>query len=267
LTYAGEKPGWRTGINVSASGTIVADNQVYVRGQCDSHVSGILVSEPALNVTVHDNLIRNCQQGLVTGRAVSWVKEVVDASTFTEANVPAEWKDSHLYRGWGLAWLSAGRPDSLSVIEAFDPVTLRFRLRQPHAMKPGDRFHVFPSGPANWDFHDNTITGCVKPVVLDSYGSETSLLRDNLVTRGEATGMKAAVDVRGTFQLSGNQVSGFDEKGSTALSLAADPFGRTARSTYRNNVFQRCAAVVPEPQKPLWAAAKTQGNLCIECGK
>ena len=134
-------------------------------------------------------------------------------------------------------------------------------------MKPGDSFCVFPSGPANWNFHDNTITGCTSPVVLDSYGSETSLLKGNLITRGEATGVKAAVEVGGLFKLIGNQISGFDEKDSSALSLAADALGRVARSIYRDNIFERCIAVVPKDQAALWDAAKPEGNVFVECGE
>jgi len=74
----------------------------------------------------------------------------------------------------------------------------------------GGIFIVFPLGPADWNFHHNTITGCQKPVTLDSYGSPTSWFRDNVMTRGEASGVKAAIEVRGMFKLAGNQISGFD---------------------------------------------------------
>ena len=249
MTCVGEKSARRTGITVSASNTIVADNQVYVRGRPDPRVTGILVSEPAVNVIVHDNLVRNCQQGLVTGRAASRVTEVIDAATFLEQGLPMEWKNSHLYRGWNLAWLSGARPNTLSVIDSFDPDTLRFKLRQPHPMKPGDRFQVFPPS-ANWNIHHNTVTGCVEPVKLDSYGSETSLFSDNIVTRGETAGVNAAVEVRGMFKLIGNHISGFDEKDSTALFLAVDPFGRMGRNLYRDNTFEKCSHAMTESQKP-----------------
>jgi len=100
-------------------------------------------------------------------------------------------------------------------------------------------------------FPSNTVTGCVEPVKLDSYGSETSLFKDNLVTRGETMGVKSAVEVRGMFRLTGNHISGFDEKGSAGLSLVADPVGRTARSLYRDNIFEKCSHAVTENGKPL----------------
>lgn len=78
---------------------------------------------------------------------------------------------------------------------------------------------------------------------------------------GQADCVKAAITVSGMFQLTGNHVSGFDEKDASALSLASDSLGRTARSTYRDNLFQRCTSVVPQPQKALWDAAKPEGNI------
>ena len=265
MTSISDRPVERTGILVSVSNAIVADNQVYVRGRCDPLVTGIVVAEPALNVTVHDNLIRNCRQGLVTRRAESQIQDVIDPTTFLETGLPLEWKDSHLYRGWNLAWLDGAAPNTLSVIEAFDPVTLRFALREPCEMKAGDSFRVFPPGPANWSFHDNTITGCTRPVVLDSYGSETSLLKDNVITRGEATGVKAAVEVGGLFKLSGNTVCGFDEAGSSALLFTPEPIRRTARSLVRHNTFERCANVIKEAREGLWKECVADGNLFVDC--
>ena len=258
LTYSGDKVMWRTGINISASNAVVANNQVYVRGQWTPNVTGIAISEPAINVTVHDNLIRNCQRGLVTRRAGSTVTTVVDYRTFLdrENGIPLEWKDSHCYRGWNLLWLDGDRPGAVSVIDAFDPETLRFKLKEPHPMKPGNRFQVFPRAEANWNIHDNTITGCQEPMVLDSFGSDTSLVRNNLITRGDATGVKAAVTIGGTFQFTGNRISGFDQPDSSALLLAPDPLGRTAQSFYRDNVFLRCTRIVPEAQKALWDTAE-----------
>jgi len=212
MTHVGENPVPRTGIQVSADGVLISDNQVYVRGQPDPLVTAIRLSEPAVNVIVHDNLIRNCGTGLAPGRAEAAIAEVVDPATFLSIGkgVPFPRRQSHGYRGWNLAWLSGAKPNALSVIEAFDPETLRFKLREPREMKPGDRFQVFPPS-ANWHIHDNTITGCLNPVVLDSHGSRTSLVRNNLVSRGDVVPLGPAIDVRGQFQLAGNQVHGFDE--------------------------------------------------------
>ena len=282
MTCVDEKPKPRIAIQSSQSGVIIGDNQVYVRGAADPQVTGIHLREPALNVTVHDNLIRNCGSGIVTGRGFSRVGEVVDPQTFVAGNgsVPLEKRRSHRYAGWNLIWMIRGKPAGVSVIDSYEVETYRFHLREPKEMKVGDIFEVYPPYGANWNIHDNTITGCLQPVILDSYGSETSLFEDNIVSRGEATGVKQAVEVHGRFQFIGNHISGFDEKGASALALFADPLGRMAGSLYRGNVFERCAdralhpknrvfrvqTPVRETQKGLWNAASQEGNIIIKNG-
>ena len=133
--------------------------------------------------------------------------------TFTvrSGKIPLERRRSHCYRGFNLAWLRGSNPDALSVIDFFDPETLRFKLKQPRTMKAGDRFEVFAPS-ANWNIHDNTITGCRQSVVIDAHGSDTSLLRNNLIERGSATNATHAIQVRGHFRLIDNNIAGFDEK-------------------------------------------------------
>ncbi len=265
MTYAGEKPAGRTGINVSANNVIVSNNQIYVRGKLDPLVNGIAIAEPALNVSVHGNLIRNCNYGLRTSRAASRVTEVIDATTFVENGLPLEWKDSHRYRDWNLVWVTGSKPNTLAVIEAFDPETLRFKLRAPAEMKVGDRFEVFPPGGANWNIHHNTIAGCLNPVSLDSAGSPTSAFTSNTVTNDAVAGLKQAVDVRGRFTFIGNQFVGFDDPASCVLALRPDRLGKPIRNQYRGNVFERCANVVSESEKGLWDATEAHGNVFIEC--
>lgn len=215
MTYPGTNTDARTrvGINVSASNVTVADNQVYVRGSCDAHVTGIRLSEPALHVTIHNNLIRNCGSGLVTGRARSHVTAVIDSLSFLESSLPLEWSYSHCYEGWNVVWFSKGITNGTSVIESFDPLTLCFKLTAPREIKVGEAFEVFPAHSANWLIHDNIITGCQQPVVLDSYGSKTSIFKDNLISRGGNAGATQAIQtVRGQFQLDGNRINGFEEE-------------------------------------------------------
>jgi hypothetical protein len=265
LTYAGENPAGRNGIQVTASNAIVADNQIYVRGGVDPRVTGIRVAEPALNVQVHDNLIRNCGTGLRTARIGSSVTEVIDPQTFVENGLPLEWRTSHLYRDWNVVWLAGDKPLGMSVIEAFDPETLRFRLKEPREMRVGDRFEVFPPSGPNWDLRGNTITGCAVPVVLDSYGGETAQFRGNLISRGGADA-KSAIEVRGRFTLTGNQVSGFDGPDAAGLSLFPDKLGNPPSNAYRQNVIERCTQAVREAVPGLWEAAIRQGNEIIGCG-
>ena len=272
MTCVGRQSAPRSAVKISTSDTIVADNQIYVRGRRDPQVAGIRVFEPALNVIVHDNIIRNCGEGFAAGRVSSVVGEVIDRTTFIRGGnyraigLPLVRDDSHGYRGWNVVWLQDGKPDGTSVIESFDRRTRRFKLRAPRAMCAGDRFEVYPPGGANWNIHDNVVADCLRPVVLDCYGSPTTVFRDNQITRGEAPGVKQAVEVRGRWQLIGNQFYGFDEAGSTALALFPDRFGKPPANLYRSNIFERCAEVLRESQAGLWQAATTEGNLFLECG-
>ncbi len=266
LTYAGANAANRVGISVDASEVTVADNQVYVRGPADPRVTGIVLRDPALHLNVHDNLIRNCGTGLVTGRCSSRVTQVVDRTTFHEASLPLEWRYTHQYQGWQVLWTSGGKVTATSTIEAYDPATLRFKLREPREITAGETFEVAPPGPANWNLHDNTITGCQRPVVLDNAGSSASWFAHNLISRGEASGVKEAIRVAGRYQLVGNRVIGFNEAGSTALWLMPDRQGRAPANHYRDNQFLACSAAVGEGATGLWLAALRAGNTFADCG-
>ncbi|MBI5684346.1 MAG: hypothetical protein HZC54_04640 [Verrucomicrobia bacterium] len=217
MTCVGAKPASRTAINISANDTIVSGNQVYVRGAADPLVTGMKLKEPALNVNVHGNLLRNCGTGIATERAQARVGEVVDDRTFTRSfspyGLPLDRLQPQTCAGWRLAWLDdKSKPTgATSVIESFDPETLCFKLREPRAMKPGDRFDVIAPS-LNWLIHDNTLTGCRQPIILDFHGSDTSLIRNNLIELGGATNATKAMIVTGRFQLIGNHITGSDRK-------------------------------------------------------
>jgi hypothetical protein len=214
MTCVGQPPLPRTAIKVSAADAIVADNQIYVRGACDPRVAGIRLQEPAMNLNVHDNLVRNCGSGVVTERGRARVGAVVDARTFLRSdgwpmNLPLERMQPWHCRGWGLVWLAGKKPAGASVLESFDPATLQFRLREPHDIKTGDLFEIIvPS--LNWNLHDNTVTGCEHPMVLDSHGGDTAILRHNLIERGGATNATQAIQMEGHFRLMDNYIVGFD---------------------------------------------------------
>lgn len=260
------KPRTCVGI-LGAADTIISNNQMYVRGACDPRVTAIRLVEPAINLLVHDNLIRNCGAGLAADRSQGRVGEIIDPTTFVSGggHVPMERRRSHRYRGYSLVWTSGGKVNGPVTVEEFDPDTLRFKLKQPAQLKPGDLYEVYPPS-ANWNIHDNTITGCQKPVVLDAFGSDTSLLKDNVITRREASGVDAAVIISGRFTLIGNCVSGFDEPDSSALLLNPDRFGKVCPNVIRDDIFRRCARVVNEDQQGAWKASHTDGNLFADCG-
>ncbi|MEI6502191.1 MAG: hypothetical protein WCP21_14340, partial [Armatimonadota bacterium] len=261
LTAVADKSLTRYGIDVSTSDTIVADNQVYVRGAADPLVTGLRVQEPALNVTVHDNLIRNCGTGLITTRARGTVTEVIDPQTFTISgwnSIPVARRPSDLYHGWRVVWLSGEKVVGNSVLEQCDPDTSQFKLREPRTLKVGDQLEIYPPYGANWDLHHNTISGCLKPLVLEAYGSETARVRENTVTRDAATGVTEAATIKGRFQVVGNLFSGFNEPGCVALGLYLDRLGQPPASLYRDNRFEGCPKVVGEEQKGMWEKAAGQ---------
>jgi len=113
------------------------------------------------------------------------------------------------YHGWQLNWLKAGKPVGSATIENYDFTTLTFTLAAPADLKPGDLFEIHPPQ-LNWDIRGNTFSGCLNPVVIDAIGSESSLIRDNLISRGDAPDTTTAIRLtRGQFELTGNRLSGF----------------------------------------------------------
>ena len=213
MTAVDEEPKPRVAVDVTACDVTVSDNQVYVRGACDPLLTGIQLRDDALNLIVHDNLLRNCGAGVSGTRLKGSVSEAVDERTFlridSSVGPPLARRNSDRYRGWNVVWFKKGLPDGTSVIDQFDPESCRFTLREPRAMKFGDAFEVYPPS-ANWNLHDNTIAGCLKPVALDGYGSATSLLRNNLISRGDVEAAQPPLQIRGRFIVAGNHLSGFD---------------------------------------------------------
>jgi hypothetical protein len=131
-------------------------------------------------------------------------------------------------------------------------------------MKVKDRFDVIAPS-VNWNIHDNTITDCLRPVVLDAFGSSTSLFKDNLVIRGSTTNVLVGVEIHGRFQILNNHLNGFDEQGAAALSLYPDAIGRVVTNLYQGNTIENCFDIVTESQPGLWKNSKTKNNLAINC--
>lgn len=266
FTDVSGKPASRTAIDISAPGVIVSDNQIYTRGAPDPLVTAFKLHEPAINLNLHDNQVRNVGTGLTADRASAVVTEVKDNRTFLcpGRKIPMERRQSPRYAGWNVVWMRGGKVTGQSVVESFDPETLAFRLTAPAQMQVGDGLEIYPPS-ANWDIHSNTFTGCLTPVVLDGYGSPTSLLRDNMFTRGAASPVKEALAIKGQYRLLGNQFVDFDEPGAATLSLYPDRLGKAPANLYQDNIFEHCALPVQEAQKGLWEACRGGGNTFIEC--
>ncbi|MBT3376076.1 MAG: hypothetical protein HN742_18980 [Lentisphaerae bacterium] len=262
LTYSGKGARSRAGIVISTSDTTASNNQVYVRGTDSQNTTGIRIHDGAVHVNIHDNLVRNCAAGLSTLRLRGNVTEVVDATAFRHNGIPLQWRDSHLYRGWNIVWFEGASAVATSIIDSYDPDTLQLKLTKRHGMRVGEAFEVYPPS-ADWIIHDNIITGCLRPVALDSHGSPTSIFRNNMITRGRATGIRGAVVVSGQFSLIGNQIAGFDEADSAALVLRPDASAKSCRSIIRKNIFQDCTHVIKETAKGLWKSSITDGNSVV----
>ncbi len=220
----------RVGIGVSADDAIVSDNQVYVRGEVDSLVKGIVLTEPARNIVVHDNIIRGCAVGLQGGRWTGRIAEVIDARTFRSGG-PLPWprRRTHSYRGCRMAWLLRGNAVPGPNIEAFDPNEGVFRLSRDGELKKGAVFAVYSPQGFNWSIHHNVINNCDRLVDLDVFGGPTAVLSDNLLSRGEVTNVDIAVSIRGIFSVTANHFAPFDGLRSSHSWLQPDPFGKVPR--------------------------------------
>lgn len=243
LTQVGDQPEFeRIGIYVSASNVVVSNNQIYARGACAVKAAGIVISEQAVNVNVHDNLIENCGRGLQTGLIpyASWVynilgltnthgieSEVVEAigpGVFSEKKLFSVWDNSPGYRNWILCWLTGANTGQSSRIKGLRQTMVVERsgynnkaavkvieLADAVTITPGDRFIIYPSQ-ANWNIHHNTITGCQIPVELRSTESGTSRFKDNIIASGTSELAPVAVISSGKFLCSDNIIAGFDKE-------------------------------------------------------
>jgi hypothetical protein len=253
----------RIGIAVSADDATLSDNQIYVRGEVDARVKGIVLQEPAQNLVVHDNIVRGCGTGLAASTLSGRVEKVLDARTFRSGGaLPWPRRRTHEYRAWRIAW--TGRNGTVvpgPEIERFDAEEGVFRLAADTDLTGKTGFCVYPPQGPQWNLHHNTFTNCTQPVTLDVFGGPTAAFADNLLSRGQATGIKAALEVRGAFRLSDNQFAGFDEPDSTALLLHPSRFGGAARFICRHNSFDRCPLPIAESTAGVWAATLKEGNL------
>ncbi len=176
----------RIAIFVGHDDVTVSDNQIFVRG-CDENVTGIVLCDNAMRVTVHDNITRGIGKGLVTQYAEGKVGYAVgeDGKSFLRADhayggTPAVLRRrSHRYHGWGITWLDEKGGDNR--FADFDPDTLVFTLEEPDELYEGRPFRFYPLAGARWSIHDN-ILEAKTPLMLNSYSAETAVVNGNIET-------------------------------------------------------------------------------------
>ena len=264
LTCVRDESRPRFGISVSADDATISDNQIYVRGDVDPGVTGIVLAEPARNIVVHDNIIRGCAIGLSAKKKVGRIAEVIDPRTFRAGRImPWPRRGTHRYRGCRIVWGPRGDAGFVlgPEIETFDPDEGGYRLTEDCELKEGTGFAILSPQGLSWNIHHNTVNNCGQLVNLDVFGGPTAVFADNLLSRGETKGVKVAAEIRGRFKIADNQFTGFDEPESVTLMLHPDPLGRPLRFVCRGNVFDRCAKPIGESAPGLWKACHTAGNL------
>jgi hypothetical protein len=171
----------RYAVRVTTNFVTVSDNQIFVRGERDENVTGIIVSDDAERVVIHDNTIVNAGVGIKTELVEGVVGYVVDNKTFYREEklstsytgvgiVPCKpmllRHNSHRYHGWRIVWSDG----SESEIFDFDPKAMTFTLSEPRDMKVGDKFNVYRPAGTKWSVHHNMIDNCTTPESLDSFG-------------------------------------------------------------------------------------------------
>lgn len=176
----------RCAIRITNNFVTVADNQIYVRGECDKNVNGIEISDDVTRLQIHDNTIAGCGKAIVSEKVIGKVGRVADEKTFyrEEGRQGDETKPmllrrrSHLYRGWTLEWLKDG---SKSEIDFFDAEKLTFNLKEPKTIEVGDEFMIYSDVSAPWNIHDNIIDDCETPLALDTEARKCAILRNNII--------------------------------------------------------------------------------------
>ena len=187
LTAVGTESRERFGIKITTNYVTASDNHIYVRGEVDEKVKGIVISDDATRLSIHDNTIAGCGVGIESERVVGKVGLVLSDREFNRYEnkmVLRRTKPmllrpaSHRFRGWILHWLADGTE---SVIEDFDPYKLCFKLKEPREMKEGDEFYIYSDNTLPWSVHHNIIDNCTIPLSLDSYGGKRALLDGNVM--------------------------------------------------------------------------------------
>ena len=186
LTAALGESRQRTAIRLTAPFVTVSDNHIYVRGK-DPLVTGISLSDDLTRTLIHSNTLAGLGIGIESLPVVGSVGITDGQRVFYRAERPyGEYSTpallrirSHRYRGWRLRWENGEE----SVISDFNPISLAFTLSEERKMREGDVFTLIQPGDRRSTLiRGNVIDGCDKPLALDSFIKEGSVIEDNLIT-------------------------------------------------------------------------------------
>jgi len=190
LTAEGDEEKNRYGIQIGAGFVTVSDNHIYVRGKANSFTTGVIVSDDAVRVNIHDNTISMLGTGIESRKVIGRVGIVVSETVFyrEEGRMAIATKPmllrrrSDRYRGWRIKWLVDG---SESEIFDFDPISKTFTLTKPRSMKSRDEFYIYPTRVLPWYIHHNLIDSCDNPLYLDTFSGQRANAGENLVADNE----------------------------------------------------------------------------------
>ena len=184
LTSVGKESEKRYGMRISSSFVTASDNHIFVRGE-DENVTGIILSDDATRISIHDNTLAGLGTAIISENVVDYVGDVESDTVFyrkeglsSVALKPMLLRvGSHRYRGWKLRWEEDGAE---SEILDFDPTELFFTLKEPRKMKDGDKFSIYPPGVPSWSVHHNIIDSCKENIKFESTAARRVTVDQNL---------------------------------------------------------------------------------------
>jgi len=175
----------RYGIKITTSYVTASDNHIFVRGDIDEKVKGIVISDDVVRVSVHDNTIAGCKTGIELEKVEGMVG-IVESDTvfYRDETVYARLKpmllrpNSHRYRGWKVVWQKDGAE---SEILDFDPYKLTFTLKEPRKMQTGDKFYIYSPSAIPVSVHHNIVENCGEAIRNEAIAKERFRLDGNVI--------------------------------------------------------------------------------------
>ena len=187
MTASGGDSEERYAIKITAAFATVSDNQIYVRGEKDGKLTGIILSDDVTKLSVHDNTLYGCAKGITAEYAEGTVGLVSGENTFYREGVRAGHEGtkpmllrplSDHFTGWKIVWLS---DMTEAEIEYFDTATLQFTLKENRKISSGDKFRIYNPKALPWSIHHNITDNCDVPLSLETYSGKRALADNNII--------------------------------------------------------------------------------------